>query len=90
MSRVRRSCRRVTLHRSCSSPDQWRLLGALGNRHDGALGGAGIELAWAGEPGFRIGYHLVPMGNPADRAGDGEDRVNIAGGSPSARKMMPE
>jgi hypothetical protein len=37
MSRVRRSCRRVTLQRSCSSPDQRRLLGALSRRHDGAL-----------------------------------------------------
>src|ERR1700738_3013834 len=40
---------------------------AFGNRHDGALGGAGIELARAEEPGFRIGHHLVPMGNPAER-----------------------
>jgi hypothetical protein len=44
MSRVRRSRLSVTAHCSCRSPDQWRLLGALGNRHDGALGGAGIEL----------------------------------------------
>ena len=47
---------------------------ALGDQDQRPFGGSGIELAWAGEPGFRIGHHLVPMGNPADRAGDGENR----------------
>ncbi len=36
--------------------------------------GAEIELAGAEDPGFRVGDHLAPMRNPADRARDGENR----------------
>ena len=39
-----------------------------------ARGWASIELARTNEPGLGVGDHLVPMGDPADRAGHGEDR----------------
>ena len=32
----------------------------------------GIELAWTPDPLHRVGNHLVPLGNPARRARNGE------------------
>ncbi len=43
---------------------------ALGNRHVVALGSADIELARAADALFRIFDHLVPLGDPADGAGE--------------------
>src|SRR3954465_12675234 len=38
-----------------------------------APGGALVELARTADLVLRVGYHLLPLGNPADRAGERED-----------------
>jgi hypothetical protein len=74
MSRVRRCCRGVTLHCSCSLADERRADCARADRDERPFGGAGIELVRVGEAGFRVGDHLVPVCHPAHRARHREDR----------------
>jgi len=72
------------------STDERLVCCALGDQDQRPFGGSGIELAWRERRGFRIGHHLVPMGNPPTVRATAKTGVNIAGGSPKARKMMPE
>ena len=73
-----------------SSPDERLIYRSLADRHHVAFGGSDIELARAKEPRFRVSDHLIPLGDPADGARHGKDRRDMAGGSLTARKMMPE
>src|SRR5215213_1473930 len=48
--------------------------GALADRLHGARGGAGVKLTRAADLVLRVGDHLVQLRDPADRAGQREDR----------------
>src|ERR1039457_3595057 len=47
---------------------------ALRDRHDLARRRAGEELAWPADLVLGVGNHLVELRDPADRAGEREDR----------------
>src|SRR5699024_10224117 len=63
--------------------------GALAHLLVGALGVAGVDLARAADLRLRVVDHLLPLGDPAPQAADGEQHREQRGGAAGGLRARP-